>query len=178
MKATFRTGFAALALVVLSAALFLASCAKKSGEPTMFTGKTHTQQELRAELGFVGNYGKLSYAQVSEAWLQWAYADFRAELSAGQFGVVKWDDRSQCTLFATAFEVFCQKRYFAQAFHSSIPAPGVAVGTIWFQPAPGQGHAVNVVRTERGVRYLEPQTGRFLELTATQLSSIYFRKFD
>lgn len=163
---------------ILALLLLLASCAKKSGEPTMFTGKSYTQQQLRVELGIVGNYGKLQYAEVSEAWIQWAYADFRAELSAGQFGVTKWDDRSQCTLFASAFEVYCQKRYFAQAFHSSIPAPGIAVGTMWFTPAPGQGHAINVVRTESGVRYFEPQTGRFLNLTSVQIASTYFRKFD
>lgn len=173
MKITYRS----LLILVVAVVLGLAACARKSGEPKMFTGKSATRQELTAKVGWA-SFGKLQYAEVSEEWLKWAYSDFRAELSEGQFGVTKWDDRSQCTLFASAFEVYCQKRYFAQAFHSSIPAPGIGVGTMWFNPAPGQGHAINVVLTEAGVCYFEPQTGKFLDLTPAQIASTYFRKFD
>ncbi len=166
------------ALLSLFVLLAFASCSRKADEPVMFTGKTLAQSDVRNAAGFVTFLGKAQYAEVNSAWLQWCYSDFRAELSAGAFGVTKWDDRAECTFFATSFEAFCQKRYFAQAFHSSIPAPGIAVGTIWFQPAPGQGHAVNVVITESGARYFEPQTGKFLNLTSAQVASISFRKFD
>jgi hypothetical protein len=144
----------------------------------MFTGRVLTQADIRASAGFLTACGKDQYAEVTTAWLQWAYNDFRAEMSAGQFGVVGWDNRAECTFFATSFEAFCQKRYFAQAFHSSIPAPGIAVGTIWFNETPTTGHAINVVLTEQGRKFFEPQTGKFLELTPAQIDSIYFRKFD
>lgn len=154
-------------------------CARKAGEPKMFTGGVITPADLNFAFGSAfGSFGKLHYAEVSHAWLAWSYADYRSELSAGQFGIVDWSSRAECTLFASAFEVYCQKRYFAQGFHSSIPAPGIAVGTIWFQPAPGAGHAINTVMTEKGLEYLDPQTGEFTTLTADQKAGVYFRKFD
>jgi hypothetical protein len=170
-----------LALVLAIALAAAGGCARKSGEPVMFTGKTLAQADVIAAAGGLSSptfCGKLQYAEVNSAWLAWAYDDFRAELSAGQFGVVKWDDRAECTFFASSFEVFCQKRYFAQAFHSAIPAPGIAVGTMWFVPGTGQGHAINLVLTETGRRFFEPQTGKFLDLTPAQIASAYYRKFD
>lgn len=162
----------------MSPLALVTGCARKSGEPVMFTGKTLTQADVRGAAGAFSFCGKLQYAEVNSAWLIWAYDDFRAELSAGAYGVVKWDNRAECTFFATSFEAFCQKRYFAQAFHARIPAPGIAVGTIWYTPAAGDGHAVNVVLTERGRQIFEPQTGKFLDLTQEQFASAYFRKFD
>lgn len=178
-KIIFALGCAlfAMALGTFTLAPFT-GCARKAGEPAMFTGKVYSPLEVGALVGGGAYYGKAQYAEVSTAWLKWAYDDFRAELSAGQFGVVSWDDRAQCTLFASAFEVYCQKRYFAQAFHSRIPAPGIAVGVRWFHPTPDTGHAINPVLTELGLVEFEPQTGKFLALTAAQRDSSYLKKFD
>ena len=179
-KTIFWVGVALFALFVaaMSPLALLSGCSRKADEPVMFTGRTLAQAEVRDQAGTFVFCGKLQYAEVNSDWLLWAYNDFRAELSAGQYGVLKWDNRSQCTFFATSFEAFCQKRYFAQAFHATIPAPGIAVGTIWFLLAPNEGHAVNIVLTERGRRIFEPQTGRFIDLSPEQFASGYFRKFD
>lgn len=167
-----------IALVVLGlAAMLPAGCSKRSGEPTMFTGRVISREAVSLATGGVQT-GKLLYAEVNSAWLTWAYDDFRRELSDGVFGVVGWDNRSQCTLFASAFEVYCQKRYFAQGFHASIPAPGIAVGTRWYQVDDANGHALNLVLTERGLVDFEPQTGRFVALTQRQIASSYLKKFD
>lgn len=163
-------------LVALAAAL-VTSCARQSGEPVMFTGRTLTAADVRSLAGFA-ECGKLNYAQVSSAWLGWAWQDYHDWLSAGQFGPPSWSDKAQCTLFASAFEVYCQKRYFAQSWGKNAPAPGIAVGTIWYAPTLGQGHAINVVLTESGPRYFEPQTGALLTLTPEQLGSVRFNKFD
>lgn len=169
---------AVVALVAALAALAtFAGCSKRSGEPTMFTGRTLSNNEVvLASNGALT--GKLSYAEVNSEWLAWAYADFRRELSAGQFGVVKWDNKSQCTLFASAFEVYCQKRYFAQSFHSGTVADGIAVGTRWYKVSPTMGHAVNMIITERGIVDFEPQSGRFVALNQDQISSSFMKKFD
>jgi hypothetical protein len=143
----------------------------------MFTGRTISKEAVYLAVNGAQT-GKSLYAEVNSAWLLWAYDDFRKELSSGQFGVAKWDNRSQCTLFASAFEVYCQKRYFAQAFHSSIPAEGIAVGTRWYMPTNTTGHALNMVFTERGLLNFEPQTGLFVVLTSDQIDSSYMKKFD
>ena len=101
-------------VALLAIFVALAGCSKRSGEPTMFTGRTLSNNEVILAVNGALT-GKASYAEVNSEWLAWAYADFRRELSAGQFGVVKLDNKSQCTLFASAFEVYCQKRYFAQS---------------------------------------------------------------
>ncbi len=177
MKAFFYTP--AVATVLLSVIIFVVwGCARKSGEPVMFTGKTFDQVEMRTETKEFCLLGKTQYAQVSREWVLWCYQDYRAWMSEGPFGVVKWDDRSQCTFFATAFEVYAQRRYFAQAFHNRIPAPGIAVGTIWYVSSPNLGHAVNVIVTERGREFFEPQTGKFFSLTDSQVASMYQFKFD
>lgn len=171
-----------LLLICLAAgAAFLSlpiGCARKAGEPVMFTGKVYDRVQM-AEIAGGAFFGKTQYAEVSHAWLLWAYDDFRAEISAGQFGVTGWDDRAECTFFTTAFEAFAQKRYFAQAFHSSIPAPGIAVGAQWYTlAADGEGHSLVVAITERGREFFEPQTGKFVTLTQEQIDSTYHRKFD
>lgn len=168
---------------MLALALFCAwgaACSKKSGEPPMFTGKVLSRADI---LGASGQamMGKFTYAEVNDEWLKWAYADFRSELAEGAYGVVGWDDRSQCTFFATSFEAYSQKRYHAQAWHSRIPAPGVAVGTRWYLPNPDNpqiGHALNVVFTKQGPVNFEPQTGRLVALSDLQKKSTYLQKFD
>lgn len=164
------------AVILLLAVIFI-GCAKKSGEPEMFTGRTVSRDAVSLATDGAQT-GKLSYAEVNSAWLAWAYDDFRRELSAGPYGVTGWDDRSQCTLFASSFEVYCQKRYHAQAFHSRISAPGIAVGTRWYSPTDDTGHALNIVFTERGVVDFEPQTGRIVTLTPAQRRSSSLMKFD
>lgn len=166
-----------LATVLAVLALAFAGCSKRSGEPAMFTGRTVSRDAVAIATGGA-HTGKLVYAEVNSAWLAWAYDDFRRELSAGSYGVTGWDNRSQCTLFASAFEVYCQKRYFAQAFHNRIPAPGIAVGTRWYRPDEFTGHALNIVFTEKGVVDFEPQTGRIVTLTPPQRLSSYLKKFD
>ena len=166
----------ALLAALVAFAAFI-GCSKRSGEPTMFTGRTLSNNEIILLVNGAFT-GKASYAEVNSEWLTWAYADFRKELSAGQFGVVKWDNKSQCTLFASAFEVYCQKRYFAQSFHSGTKADCIAVGTRWYKVGPNLGHAVNIVRTERGIIDFEPQSGRFLALNQDEINSSFMRKFD
>jgi len=164
-------------VALLAIFVALAGYSKRSGEPTMFTGRTLSNNEVILAVNGALT-GKASYAEVNSEWLAWAYADFRRELSAGQFGVTRWDNKSQCTLFASAFEVYCQKRYFAQSFHSGTKADGIAVGVRWYKETPTMGHAVNIIITERGIIDFEPQSGRVLALGDDKIVSSFMKKFD
>lgn len=173
-----RTSFW-IGLVCLLSSLLVFSCSRKSGEPRIFNDKVIPVSELLALTGYSVT-GKLAYAQVNRDWLLWVYNDYRSWISEGGFGVVKWDDKAQCTFFVTSFEVFAQKRYFAHAFHSRIDASGIAIGPVWYRPDPAVniGHAVCACHTQNGVEYFDPQTGKFVILTPAQLAAVYFRKFD
>lgn len=147
----------------------------------MFTGKVYSAQEIQTFFASPVTLGKQQYAQVSRAWVEWFYADFRATLSAGQFGIVHWDGRFTCTSFTTKFVGDAQMRYFAQSFHSSISAPSIAVGEFWYQPGgnwQAPGHALVVCVTENGREFFEPQTGKWVVLTPAEVQASRHRKFD
>lgn len=158
-----------------------AGCSRKFGEPKIFTGGVISKLDILKEHTIIYS-GKHVYATVNREWILWAYDDFRNWLAQGQYGVLKWDDRSQCTLFSAAFEVYCQIAFFRQAFHDSIPAQGIAVGTIWYLPNYpidfSTGHAINMIITQNGMEYFEPQTGKFITLTSDQISTAFLKKFD
>lgn len=167
-----------LVLLLLVSLFGVFSCARDSGEPRIFTGKTLTRNEILSKTA-VTNFGKFNYAEVNSEWLKWCYPKFKSKIGEGSFGVLNWDDKSQCTYFTTAFEEFAQRTYFAHAFHDFIKAPGIAVAAFWYNPAPtGDGHALILVFTENGRQFFEPQTGKFLQLTNEQIKSAYLIKFD
>jgi hypothetical protein len=179
-----RSQFWLVGLLVIAAAI-LPSCAKERGEPTLYTGKVLTAAEVKAALPF-STTGSTSYAQVSSQWMEWYYAKFRAELSAGVYGVTRWDGAFKCTAFTTRFVADAQLRYFAQSFHAEISnqAPAVALGELWYIPDSSTGaigHALVVALTEDPAkRYFEPQTGRWVQLTASEQGFLrtVLRKFN
>lgn len=177
-KLLISTFLAALLII----AIFV-GCSRKDGEPQVFTGKELDRNAAISSVGYGVNLGKLAYAQVNRDWILWCYADYRKWIGSGQYGVMRWDDRSQCTFFASSFEVYVQMAYFRQAFHNGIKSPGAAVGTIWYLTNPelgfnSPGHAVNMILTQNGIEYFEPQSGKFVILSAEQINSAYFKKFD
>jgi len=166
--------------IVIILVLLVAACAKKRGEPTMFTGVTLSTAQIQAQIPGVVSFGKASYAQVSRAWVEWFYSEYRANLSEGAFGVVHWDGRFTCTSFVTKFCADAQMRYFAQSFHTG-GAPSIGIGEFWFQPAGDwsrPGHALVVCFTENGREFFEPQTGKWVNLTPAELAASRHRKFD
>lgn len=168
--------------VSLAAISILGSCAKqKDGEPVIFSGKTFSQAEVRQNFSNLIYCGKAQYAEINIDWLKWAYEDFRAELSQGRYGITDWSNRSQCTLFATSFESFCQRRFLIHGWNSRFRTPQIAIGTIWYLPNPNDaqiGHAINVALTTNGRQWFDPQSGKFIKLTDEQIATIYFTKFD
>jgi hypothetical protein len=148
------------------------------GEPQIYTGTVLTAAQLRAQVPWA-ILGKDRYAQVNSEWLTWYYDEFRTELAGGRYGIVKWDQKFSCTSFASRYASSAQLRYFAQSFYADIPAGNIAVGEFWYRPHNStEGHALVAAYTERGLVYMDPQNGHFVDLTRTELQSAYLRKFD
>jgi hypothetical protein len=171
-----------LSIIGALVALVLAGCFRKSDEPVMFTGQVVQREQVKTLAGGWASTGKLTYAVVTREWVEWHYGQFRSQLSAGTYGIVRWDGRFSCTSFTTKFCADAQMRYFAQSFHSTIQAQSIGLGEWWYDPKAdgvGLGHAVVAVLTAPDrLEFFEPQTGQWVKLTAQEQASAYLRKFD
>lgn len=160
-----------LALVLLCAgALFVGGCGKR--EAALSTG----QVTPAAELPLAGFKGDAAYATVQSAALPSFYDNFRDVLS--RQGLVKWDGRFDCNHFAALYISLAQSSYTVAAWQSETKAQTLALAEIWYRPGAGAaGHAVVAAATERGLLFIEPQTGREIQLTAAERGTIYLCKW-
>jgi len=138
-RAIFWSGVAlfAVALAALSPLALVTGCSRQSGEPAIFTGKVYSADQVRTACGWAF-LGKAQYAEINRDWLPWYYAQFRAEIAAGAYGVVKWEPNACCTFFASRFASGAQLHYFAQNWNTGLAANGIAVGKRWYTPAGGK----------------------------------------
>ena len=147
---------------------------KKPATVSLWTGRVLTGAEFRQDLGAFNFGADNTYAEVNSAALPGYYDWFRAKLF--DLGVTKWDARADCDDFANLYADFLQLRfYLAQWGSQPLPqAQGIAVARIYYRPDGGaQSHAINALATERGILYVEPQTGQVLNLSLPELSSRY-----
>ena len=149
----------------------LCSCSKKD-TPAIVTGQT-----ISIPFSPPVYVAKTTYNVVSRDWAATSYDTYRAYIAEGAMGVVAWDDLTLCTWFATSYSVWAQKQTQAYGWYHSIPVPQIAVGVIWYTTRTGGGHAINVLYTERGREYFEPQNGQFVTLTEQEVASIWFEGY-
>jgi hypothetical protein len=155
------------ALLSLCAMLQFGCSPSAKNEPQIATGKVLSAAEIRAHVP--AWCGDETYAVLNEAWVQWHYAKFRSDLSAGAFGIVSWDAKFDCNRFAAKLAADAHVAFFQRTFHSFLPAKAPAIGFVWYYTGAGSGHAEVIVWTEKGVRLLEPQTGNIRALPALNL---------
>jgi hypothetical protein len=158
-------------IVLVAICGVLAGCAKK--EQSFTTGETIPAQNLPL-LGFRGD---TAYSVVQSSALPAMFADFKSVLF--KQGLVKWDSRFDCNHFASLYIGLAQAQYAAAAWHSSTPAQTLALAEFWYRPNPAinAGHAIVAAQTERGLLFIEPQTGREVALNAAQINSAYLVKW-
>lgn len=176
-----RDGGVALLVTGLICALLvliLAGCGK-TPERELGTPQTVSNAQLRAALSGLPApiLPDVGYAVVNSAALSGYYADYRAELF--RQGVVKWEGKFDCNKFASAYAAGAQMRFYRERFHSWAPGQAAAIGEAWYVPgwARGQAHAVNLALTERGLVWIEPQTGREFTPTGAERASVSLVKF-
>jgi hypothetical protein len=164
-------------LFLLTAILFLTACAPKQTPTAIGTGELVTPWEIKFALPDTFT-SDASYEQVRSEWLVANWSRFRDELFAKE--VTGWDQRFDCNKFAAAFVSFVQMEYYRQNWGTWNKGQAAAVGEFWYVPKgskPGTGHAIVSAMTERGLVFLEPQTGRFLALTKEEQESVYFSRY-
>ncbi len=159
--------------VCLVIAIFggVAGCSKANQSPAS-TPRVLSLAEVRAALpGAI--CGDETFAQVNSAWLRPFYDEFRAEIF--DHGVVKWDARFDCNHFAGYYTALAQTKFYLANFHSGTKAQSLAVGVYWYRPAasPTKAHAIVAALTERGLVFIEPQSGAELALTPAERASAF-----
>lgn len=165
----------ALAAGSLSGCASAALTARPGAGPTPVTGKVFTGAQLRAVApGAI--VGEDNYAEVNSAWLPEWYRLFREKLF--KLGIVHWDARFDCNRIADFYSNLAQAFFSLEMFHSETRAQALALGPIWYVRADGKGpHAVIQALTERGRVFIDPQTGRELELQLVERQSAYVQLF-
>ena len=147
----------------------------KRKQPALTTGRILTPKQLCDGVGYPVISSDAAYAEVSSQWLRSYYEDFREVLF--REGVTGYDNRFDCDDFGLMYIGLANMRYYRAAWHSDSAAQSLALGEFWYITAAGQSHAVVVAFTERGRLFIEPQTGRELSLTPSEVVSAYLVKF-
>ena len=176
-------GLAALALVLLAGcasttprgATYLGDARGEADPvPVPFGERVYTKEEIRQRLPAV-HLGDETYAEVNSAWLAGWYETFRRELFA--LGVVRWHERFDCNRFVDAYTSLAQVAFYRATFSQSTRANALALGPFWYRRERGGAHAVVQALTERGVIYIDPQSGREVQLTAGERRSAFLQTF-
>jgi len=153
---------------------WLSSFLNRKPLPRLWTGKVYTANEFRAALGTWDSPADSSYAEINEDSLSEYYDWYKAKLF--DLGLLKWDPKSDCDNFANLYtDLFQLRFYLAQWERGTLPdAESVAVASYWYKPQDSiTAHAINAVLTNNGLRFIEPQTGKQLELTLTEKASMF-----
>jgi hypothetical protein len=143
-------------------------------KPKADTGRVLNALDLMGA-GATAPAGDVGYAEVNSAWLAGYYDSFRNSLF--REGVVKWDVRFDCNHFADTYAALAQLRFFVESFQSRTAAQTLAIGVVWYRPDKGGGHAINCALTERGLIYIEPQTGAEVTLSESEIASRFLVRF-
>jgi hypothetical protein len=158
-------------LALFAALLIAAGCAKRS-LPRDSTGTVYAAVELDS-----GMKGDSHYAQVNREWLPVYWAEWRDELWR-KHSVVNWDSRFDCNHFAAKFVADANVTFYLSNFHSNTRAQSLALAVIYYRPASmDTAHALVQAHTQHGREFFEPQTGQFVQLSADEVASVFFRNY-
>lgn len=157
---------------------WLPSLFRRKADVPLWTGRVLPAGNFQALLNSPDLPADTSYAEINSAALPQFHDWFRAKL--WDLGLVKWDPKQDCDDFANLYADFMQLRfYLAQWERGTLPdAQSLAVARWWYRPDDSPyNHAINAVATERGLLFVEPQTGSVITLSPTEIQSCFRRIF-
>ena len=157
-----------ITIIIMAVGLLVAgilqSCQKQEAALTNGVVKTGIQITGLTQNAY---YGDTAYAVVRADAIPGLYEHFRSVLSSE--GFVKWDSKVDCNHFASLFVALSQLKFARAAFHSETKAQTLAMAEYWYLLPDGSGHAVVKIDTDQGIKYLEPQTGKFVNVSGYKL---------
>jgi len=149
---------------------------RRAPRPVLNTGRVLTCQEVIEQVGFPVHTADDTYDQVTRAWLDVFYADYKETLF--RQGVVHWEPTFDCDNFASFYVALANVRHFTATWGRSDAAQSLALAEYWYRPNGGTaGHAIVLALTEYGQVFIEPQSGREIHLSADEQQTRYLVKF-
>lgn len=112
-----------------------------------------------------------TFARPKLSWLLGAFYDAFREDRFNKVG--RYSRKNDCDNFARAFAQLAQD---CHAISAGSDAEALAIGEFFYQSRNGP-HAIVVAFTDAGRKFIEPQTGRVLELTEGEAMSCTFARF-
>jgi len=164
-----------LALVIVTAVLWGGCVTNDTGWDQAggaSTGRVFSRIDLVREYpGLI--YGDNDYAEVNSQWLPHWYGLYRQRLF--DLGIVKWSVNFDCNRFADLYVSMAQACNSAATFHAEAK-PSLAIGTVWYRREDtGSLHAIVQAFTERGRIFVDPQTGKVVSLSSSEVGSIFLQ---
>lgn len=148
---------------------------KPAAVPNLWDGRVLSQREFAAQLGAWEPMADSSYAVINSAALPAYYTWFRERLR--DLGIMRWDEKFDCDNFARLYCDLMAARFYGSTWESGTTpkAESPSVAGYWYVPGGSgfSGHAIAAVATERGLLFIEPQTGAELQLTDAEKASRY-----
>lgn len=160
------------ACILAVALLSFSGCEKRERQYT--TG----QKVIAYKLPVEGFHGDEYYALVQSSALPGMHEDFKQVLF-DQGGIQKWDRKYDCNHFAALYIALAQARWAVAAWQSDSAPQTLALAEFWYLPGGSgtTGHAIVAADTERGLIFIEPQTGQSINLTEAEKRSAYLVKW-
>lgn len=162
------------AAMIVIIACTLNGCSRQADKSALSAGTVAQTSQVLAQLP--GYAGDGPYAVVKADALPTYYDSFRKRLFDD--GVVKWDERFDCNHFASYYVALAQTQFYLANWGASTPAQTLALAEVWYRPGGGaKGHAIVAAYTDKGLLYIEPQTGRTIALSTAERASTFLVKW-
>jgi hypothetical protein len=155
---------------VLLAVVVVSCVPKKDIAKNLSTGRELSRFELPGS-----HHGSDHYAEVRADALSELFDAYKGVLF--EQGLVKWDERADCNVHAQLFVSVAQARFAAASWHSFSKTQALALAEVWYVRADGRSHAIVRAKTERGLEWWEPQTGRVVQLTPAEEAYVFLQKW-
>ena len=153
---------------------------RKSPQASLWSGTVLTAADFNAQVGNLWPAADESYAVLRAAALRDHYLWFRGEIV--KLGINTGEPAFDCDNFAHLFRDFTNIKFYTSQWKGDCPkAQSAAVAAYWFRfyrdryfgaaLPPNSAHAINVVVTDEGVKWIEPQTGEIITLNENEIAS-------
>lgn len=149
---------------------------RRRPQTVLNTGVVLTCQEVVEQVGFPVHTADDTYDQVCRAWLDVFFKDYRDTLF--REGVVQWEPTFDCDNFAAFYVTLANLRHFTATWGKANAAQSLALAEYWYRPqGRAAGHAIVLALTEYGQVFIEPQSGREIQLSDLEKQTRYLVKF-
>lgn len=160
-------------LIFLS--LLFSGCTILGKPNNIVYGNILTYEELENLTGLKATrYRNKTYVAVNSDMLYYIYYDFWKIMHDYISG---WESKFNCVHITSLYVELAQLKFASKNFSYASKAEALAIGEIWYHPdkfKEGLDHAIVAVYTNKGLLFIEPQTGNEMKLSDTEMKSIKY----